>query len=500
MMLKYKCLALFAGCALSMTAFAQESAPPSAAVPAPASVPSKQEQPKATVAPPNIPASLIKMGRLHAKYEKFYPKAWESPFPGVEDTLFDEKGGIRDAMAKHNFGILFLDTSAFYYNLRQPPMYQFPAGSDSSTEGGNTEEVFMGQRPTFQSTEMAWLTYVVPHHNVQIVASYANINTNWDQSGPTLFRLDNLMATWWDAKDRIEITLGYIENDSTNFYEGYIGGSLAGGTLGVQAAIPYILGESRTGTSTPGINTKVKLSKYTYDRLGFQRSVDSAGALEEHHRNPRGFRFLESGEAAKLLTIDELGYHRPASYTQKSVLVRATGFLNNSNFTDYKHYNSTANCNLTGQAGCQDDNFAASFAGDFQLTQPDKILGFRGWYAGGSAQYAPPRLNLYSQYYEARLYGMGPFSRNHPEDMPILMGTHTVFSQMALNDFTSGNVPAHSYGDQTTVSLGYSWRVRAGMWVCPNVTYSRHPTWYPSFLGPRLQSPVNAVMNFTWML
>lgn len=437
-------------------------------------------------AAPAIPASLIQMGKIHAKYERFYPKAWESPFPGYEDTLFPEAGGAREAMANHNFGLLFLDTSAIYYNLAQPPMYHFSP----------KEQVFMGQRPTFQSTEMSWLTYDVPHHHLQFIASYANINTNWDKSGPTLFRLDDMMVTWWGLKDKLDITFGYIENDSTNFYEGYIGGSLAGGTLGVQAAIPYIVGESRTGTSTPGLNIKYKLSNNFYNRLGFQRSVDPAGGNEEHTRNPKGWRFLETG--ARLLTIDEIGYHRHSSAGSKSVFVRATGWFNNSHFQDYRTL-SLANV-MSNSIGKTDNNFAASIAGDFQVTQPDKILAFRGWYAGGSAQYAPPQQNAYTQYYEGRFYSIGPF-KSRPTDMAIAMVTHTSFSEILLDHMKalpSAFGPTYgvpTYPNQTSVSFGYSYHAHSGLWICPNVTYSHHPTF-----APRLNDPVNAVMNFTWML
>jgi len=55
-------------------------------------------------------------------------------------------------------------------------------------------------------------------------------------------------------------------------------------------------------------------------------------------------------------------------------------------------------------------NYAAYVLADQQFVQLAPVEGqaARGWYAGVSAMYAPPELNRFSQYYEFRLYGIGP--------------------------------------------------------------------------------------------
>jgi hypothetical protein len=78
------------------------------------------------------------------------------------------------------------------------------------------------------------------------------------------------------------------------------------------------------------------------------------------------------------------------------------------------------------------NNWTFSLAGDKQLTMPNRYIPIDGIYVGGTVQYAPPQQNVYSQYYEGRVYAFGLIPKR-PVDMAILMIDRTSFSNSFLN-------------------------------------------------------------------
>jgi porin len=309
------------------------------------------------------------------------------------------------------------------------------------------------------------------------------------------------------AKQKLGIEFGYTMNDIA-FFESYIAGNLGAGTLGQDAPIQYEVGQNRSGLNTPTLRLRYQATEHVYSKVGFQRSVDPGGELVERQRNPEGVRFLEKG--SKLLTIGELGYRRSPAPGTKSVFVRADGWFNTTEYTDYRTI-SIPYLASGGTTKKTDNNWAWAVSGDYQFRQPNKYVPFEGTYVGASVQYAPPQQNAYTQYYEIRLFQLGPF-KCRPFDMPTFVINHTVFSQIAMQAFQSyaplrtayGNAYVDAinpqfgysyYGDQTTVNAGYSMRVRRGLWFTPAFTYARHPTF-----APRLANPIEVKASISWYM
>ena len=87
--------------------------------------------------------------------------------------------------------------------------------------------------------------------------------------------------------------------------------------------------------------------------------------------------------------------------------------------------------------------------GDQQILQTNPHTGTaaQGVYVGGSAMYAPPELNRFSQYYEARIYGIGLIP-GRPLDLLSGVFTDNVFSGYAVRAARNAGQLAHSDSKQ----------------------------------------------------
>jgi len=443
-----------------------------------------------------IPADLVKAGVLGAKYDQYQFNNWEMPFPTVGDSLIGDKGGVREELAKHKIGFLMFSPGQVTYNFRQSPMqdYKLPNGEW-------TPQVFNGQRPTGYGGNILFVGYH-PFKNVSFNLAGINFNPTWQQLSPRLgIRLTTAAIHVTAKNNKIKLDAGYVMNEAT-YYESYIAGNLAAGTLGQQAVLPFVVGENASAFSTPGATLKIQISDHFYQSVGVQRSMDPGGFLVNDNRDRGGTRFLMKG--TKALFMNEYGYRRNSAPGEKSIFIRGDAWYN---MTHYKDLRSVA---ALSEGKTTDNNFALSVAGDVQIRQPNKYLPFQGVYVGGTMQYAPPQQNVYHEYFETRAYMIGTF-HNRPTDMIVASFNHLDFSQSALKtlSFIQANVPGANplyngaaytlpvgavpyYGDQTTVGVSYGVHVRPGLWLTPVIAYTNHPTF-----APRLPSPVWGQVNAT---
>ena len=88
-------------------------------------------------------------------------------------------------------------------------------------------------------------------------------------------------------------------------------------------------------------------------------------------------------------------------------------------------------------------------------------------------EYAPPALNRFSQYYEARLYGFGLIP-TRPRDLLSLVATSSKFSNYLVDSAIESNQLAHR--STQSVTLTYSAHVLPGVNLNGGVSYTNNPT------------------------
>ena len=162
----------------------------------------------------------------------------------------------------------------------------------------------------------------------------------------------------------------------------------------------------RLGRTKPAINIKVTLPNGFYNEFGVQ-VASSPAALRREDRYPTGLDWStpRSGNSRhQRVRLSQGGGARPA---------RDMGACR----TNRRHQQRYVDLNWA--AGVQ-GNYAAYVRGGRNSCSNWSRWQVRpqGVVTGVSAMYAPPELNRVSQYYEARLYGIGLFP-SRPRDMVL---------------------------------------------------------------------------------
>ena len=106
--------------------------------------------------------------------------------------------------------------------------------------------------------------------------------------------------------------------------------------------------------------------------------------------------------------------------------------------------------------------------------------------------YAPPELNRFSQYYEARLYGIGLLP-SRPRDMVSLVVSRNVFSNNVVDAVLRSGQLAHT--GNFSITAAYYAPIAPGIRVGIGLGYTNNPT--PVIYTPQTGSALNVLANVT---
>lgn len=407
-------------------------------------------------------------------------RGWTIPLPGAADTLDGGLFGARNALAEKGISWLGFSTTTFQDNVLH---HGHPPGVNNQLPGNSKQEQYNGQLPTFNSSNAFFVNYDLRRYGIpdgQITVGGFLVSNNWNPSGPNGFGI--AQASYYQTlfDKRVEIKIGLLENN-LEFLGTQIGGNLAGGIFGVNAAIPVENGQSLPSIAEPGVNVKLNLPGNFYDKVGLQRSISPGGPLVERLQNPSGVaRFTVPN--AGLLVFNEAGYRVNAAPGQMSTWIRGAADYNSSHYSDF----TTGHLHGT--------NFGLYLLADRQLIQtaPNAAPGsaIRGIYAGFSVMYAPSYFNAFSQYYEARLYGFGLIP-GRPFDLVTLVANRNVFSEDAVRRARAFRQLTHD--NANTYTAAYSAKVAPGTNINVGVSYVDNPT--PIVYRGNTGSALNVISN-----
>lgn len=404
-----------------------------------------------------------------ARFDALAMKGWERPLPKSADTLIADKAGVRDALADVGIGFVGFASNALQYNFLQ---------NDGNYKG---PQQYNGQRLTRSVSNAAiFATYDLGRIGLKdgqlLVSALYTSNSFNAVDGPNSVRIGRLSYYQPLFNKAVEIKVGYFDN-GFEFLGTTTGGSLAGGTLGPQATVPYEVGLSYSGFSTPTIDMRINFKHNLYTKFGLQRSLPPGGAAAEVAVNPSGLAFHPKGTG--LLAIGELGFDRPAAAGTMATWVRGGAIYNTTN---YKRFDG----------GLATHNWAAYLAVDRQVSQIDRTKPARGLYIGGTVDYAPPGQNFTTEYYEARVYGVGLIDKR-PFDLASLLATRNVYSPAGLLARTP--VGQVNYKATTAVIASYAYRLTPGLYLQPGLGVVIHP-----IFTPRYGTALNGYLTLTAFL
>ena len=389
---------------------------------------------------------------------------------------------MRNALADNGISYFGIEAATYSDNLLR---HGLPPGNQFAPDSRDLQQ-YSGQLPTYTSVFNMYLLYDLRRYGIpdgQLVVGADLISTNWNPSGPDGIIMSEASYYQTFFNKKVEVKLGYVQN-SVEFVGAQVGGSLANGIFGVTASLLNENGQNSSGASTPGLNVKVYLPDNFYDKAGVARATSPNGLLVERAQNPTGASFKVSN--AGVFVINEFGYRVDATPERPEMWIRAA-----ANYTSSRY-------NLVSSPQRRDSpNFGLYLLADRQLIQtaPNAGLGsaVRGIYAGFSTEYAPSYFNVFSQYYEARIYGFGLIP-GRPHDLASVVATRNVFSGYAVRRARSQGFLAHDSVNAITGSYGFS--VLHGVNINVGLQYTDHPTAvrYTRSTGSALNVLLNAVI------
>ena len=387
----------------------------------------------------------------HDPYAKYEWKGLIVNLPPPPDTVDGNLFGYRQKLADdYGIGYYGLSSDTFYDNVLRHDHH----GPQS----------YIGQKPTSFLENVFVLTFDLSRYGIpdgQIVAGTSYFASSWNTIAPTEINLGQLSYYQTLFNKRLEVKVGLLGNIFEYLGE-FTGGSLAGGVFGPSGQPLLEAGGSVVAFPTYGINVTAHITRSVYDKFGIARGVTPLGIVDEHNFNPTGTRFSTPRTGAWV--INEAGYLHPAEPGAPETWVRAGGVFSGSRYTELDHPELTSN-----------RNYFLYLLADRQLWQissePDQA--YRGLYAGFSAEYLPPNLNFFAEYYEVRLYGLGLLP-HRPFDQVSVVATDTFFSSFAYSEARSAQQMAHS--DSKAITGSYSFHLLPGFYVSAALQYINHPT------------------------
>jgi len=388
-----------------------------------------------------------------ARFDNLGVRGWNLAFPSYGETLTQDIGGYRTKLASIGVGFETITVGQLTYNL---------SGTPTSTNG---RQAYIGQRLSATEQIIPIVTvdlsrYGISDGQITVAASLpiSSIPT-FIPRNQSIYDL-NYYQTFFNKK--LQVRAGLISNGQ-EFVGFYTGGQIAGTIFGPSSVIPFAVGLS--SGAAYGVNATYNFTDNIYNKVGVQRSTSPTPntIFDESVKNPTGFRFAEPGHG--VVYINEFGYKDTVSGLYHT-WVRAGGIYNTSEYRNYK-------------TGKKDTNGAFYLLGDQQIWQPIKSGPARalGLYGGFSVNYAPPDTNIFSQYYEARLYAVG-LVPGRPRDIGGVVATYNVFSSALANTINSVSRRTNTFArtNSTSVTASYAARVITGVYLTSALTYTDHPS------------------------
>ncbi len=388
-----------------------------------------------------------------ATFENLREKGMWLIIPGPADTVDQDKGGIRSALADVGIGYVGGTVNTFIDN-------RLPNAARSTMPN----QSFMGQNPTFGTVNFFIVTYDLSRFGIpdgQITAGAEQQYWTWKPGGPDRVGLNTLAyyQTFFDGK--VELKTGYLRN--VNEFAGtLVGGNAGASVLAPSSNILYQAGMSNNAAPTPALNLKYNFDDHLYNKFSLQRSISPDGQYAQLTENPTGLNW-STGHTG-ILFLDEAGYKNKAAPGLPETWLRVGAGFNNSSYK-----------NLQDPAQPRSDaNSIYYVAADRQLWQSDaEVSAYRGIYGGFSVMYAPPDANRVSQYYELRLYAKGLFD-SRPTDQIALVATDAVWSKFAVDAASAKGDLVHR--ESTAISGTYTAHLAPGIYASVGLTYINKPT------------------------
>ncbi|MGY2843678.1 porin [Bradyrhizobium sp. USDA 4509] len=388
-----------------------------------------------------------------AKFENLRIKGLEVNLPGPADTLVQDKGGIRSALAEIGIGYIAWTQNTYVNNL-------LPNAAKSTI----ANQQYSGQNPTFYTLNYMMMTYDLSRYGIpdgQIIVGAEQQSWTWQPGGPDRLGINTIAyyQTFFDRK--IELKVGYLMN-SYELAGTVVGGNPGANVFGPSSNVLYQGGMNFAPAPTPTLNLTYHFDDRLYNKVSIQRSTSPDGVFTHINANPTGLDWSTAN--AGLLLLDESGYRNSAAPGSPETWLRAGVGFNNS------HYVNLANPTQPRA----DENSLYYVAADRQLWQSNIYdTASRGIYGGFSVMGAPPDLNKVSQYYEVRLYAKGLFD-SRPTDQISLVATDTVWSNFAVDAAAAKGNLVHR--DAKAISGTYTAHLGPGIYASLGLTYIDHPT------------------------
>ncbi|MDF0584976.1 carbohydrate porin [Bradyrhizobium yuanmingense] len=383
-----------------------------------------------------------------ARYDNLREKGVWFNIPGPADTIDQDKGGVRSALADVGIGYIGWTYNSFANNL-------LPNAARSTI----ANQLYMGQNPTFASANFMIVTYDLSRFGIsdgQIIVGAEQQYSTWDRLGPDRLGL-NTLAYYQTFFDRtLELKLGYLRNQNE------FTGTLFGGITGSNMSALFQGGMSTNAAPTPAVNLKYNFDDRLYNKVSVQRSISPDGAYAHISENPSGLNWSTAN--AGILLVEEAGYKSKAAPGVADTWLRAGVGLNSGRYTNL------ADSKQQRESG---NNFHY-IAADRQLWQSDALGSpSRGIYGGFSVMGAPPERNRISRYYELRLYAKGAFD-SRPSDLIALVASNTSWSKFAVDAALAKGQLAHR--ETTAITGSYTAHLAPGVYAGVGLSYIHNPT------------------------
>lgn len=380
-----------------------------------------------------------------AKFDNLREKGIWLNIPGPADTIDQDKGGVRSALANLGIGYVGWTQSSLIDN-------RMPSASKSTI----FNQRYIGESPTFGTVNSMIVTYDLGRFGIpdgQITVGAEQQYWTWKPAGPDRVGI-NTIAYYQTFFDRtLELKMGYLRN-----HDEFLGMNPFGPT-------PIIL--SQVGMSTnsapmPALNVKYNLDDRLYNKISIQRSVSPDGQLAHMSENPTGLNWRTAN--AGILLLDEFGYKTKATEGSPETWLRAGIGFNDS------HYPNLADPSQPRANA----NSAYYVAVDRQFWQSDaQGSPARGIYGGFSAMYAPSDVNKVSRYLELRVYAKGLFS-SRPGDQIAIAATNIAWSHFAVDAALAKGDLVHR--NSAAIWGRYTARLAPGVYATLGLLYINNPT------------------------